>query len=148
MPATAYSHIKVWEEFSKESLTREDAARAVTESLKLPWMKRFQVFSDQGVLLVELHTNKYLYASPSMKNITGYEPNEFVDFHFIASLLSQEELEVMVEVSKIFVTRMAERCFLRTTGTLRRGDLRKAISNEDPQSRARRRVRAPDDGGA
>jgi DNA-binding CsgD family transcriptional regulator len=108
MPATANAQIKLFRSISKEALTKQKAEELVTEMLQLSWMKRLQVFSDQAVLLVELYTHKYLYVSPSIKNMTGYEPEQFTDFHFVATLLSPKEMEIMVEISNYFVSRISE----------------------------------------
>jgi DNA-binding CsgD family transcriptional regulator len=107
MKGTVNSILKLFQQISPESLTKEKAELLVTEMLKSPWMKRFQLFADHAVILIELYTLKYLYVSPSIKNIIGYEADYFTGFNVLASLISPKELEIMEEVSNLFVSRIA-----------------------------------------
>jgi DNA-binding CsgD family transcriptional regulator len=108
MTGTLNSILKLFRQISPESLTKEKAELLVTEMLKSTWMKRFQLFADHAVILIELYTLKYLYVSPSIKNIIGFEAERFTGFNALASLISPKELEIMEEVSNLFVSRITE----------------------------------------
>jgi DNA-binding CsgD family transcriptional regulator len=106
--AKAHSHVKIFKQLSGEPLSTERAAKLVEEMLQLSWIKRFQVFADQAVVLVELNTSKYLYVSPSIKNVTGYSAEEVTDFYFMATLISEQEMEIIIKISNLFADKITE----------------------------------------
>jgi DNA-binding CsgD family transcriptional regulator len=102
------SHIKIFKQLSGEPLSSERAAQLVEDMLQLSWIKRFQVFADQAVVLVELNTSKYLYVSPSIKNISGYSADEVTDFYFMATLISEAEMGTLIKISNLFANRITD----------------------------------------
>jgi DNA-binding CsgD family transcriptional regulator len=107
MKKDAYAHIKIFQDYSRESLKQEQIATAVGDMLRLPWVKRFLVFSDQAVVLIDMNACRYLYVSPSMKNISGYDPEEFTDFSFIGSIMPAKEIEITAEISGIMIQKLS-----------------------------------------
>jgi DNA-binding CsgD family transcriptional regulator len=107
MKKELYAHSKIFQDYSKESITHEQVTKAVGDVLRLPWIKRFLVFSDQAVLLIDMNTCRYLYVSPSMKSISGYGPDEFTDFSFIGSIMSPKEIEITAQISAIMINKLS-----------------------------------------
>src|SRR6478736_2475618 len=100
--------VDLWQKYNREGLTPEAAKKAVTETLSLPWVQQINVFSDQVIVLLELHTLNYLYISPSIEQITGYPHKDFTGAQSFISLIPEQEFQIIMEVNNLCMTIFVE----------------------------------------
>lgn len=78
----------------------EHAQKLIDETLRQPWIEKLLVFGDYAVFVMDLNTMKYLYVSPNVEQVYGYERSYFNDITSIASLLHPQELQIIPAVAE------------------------------------------------